>query len=68
MCRGNGILYFFNSLSCLLKIIINDASSLQQEARLERQEERLDAKAVNTALHGNIGKAVTLEVGEKNRS
>ena len=40
-------------------------SYLQQEARLERQEERLHAKAVNAALHGNIGKAVALEVGEK---
>ena len=40
-------------------------SYLQQEARLERQEERLHAKAVNAALHGNIGKAVALEVSEK---
>ena len=38
---------------------------MQQEARLERQEDRLHAKAVNAALHGNIGKAVALEVGEK---
>ena len=35
---------------------------LQQEARLERQEDRLHQKAVNAALHGNLGKAVALEV------
>lgn len=37
---------------------------LQQEARLEHQEERLHQKAVNAALHGNFGKAVALEVCE----
>ena len=34
----------------------------QEEQRLERQEDRLHHKAVNAALHGNIGKAVALEV------
>ena len=34
----------------------------QQEARLERKEERMHNRAVNAALHGNIGKAVHLEV------
>ena len=34
----------------------------QQEARLERQEQRLHNKAVRAAVHGNIGKAITLEV------
>ncbi len=38
--------------------------TLQQEARLERQEQRLHGRAVNAALHGNIGKAVALEVSE----
>lgn len=35
---------------------------IQEEHRLERQEERLHQKAVHAALHGNIGKAVALEV------
>lgn len=35
---------------------------VQQEARLERQEDRLHNKAVNAALHGNFGKAIQLEV------
>ena len=34
----------------------------QQEARLERQEQRLHNKAVRAAVHGNIGRAVHLEV------
>lgn len=37
-------------------------SFLQQEMRAERQEARLHSKAVNAALHGNIGKAIVLEV------
>ena len=35
---------------------------LQQEARLERQENRLHNKAVRAALHGNFGRAINLEV------
>lgn len=35
----------------------------QQEARLERQEERLHNKAVRAAVHGNVGRAIHLEVG-----
>ena len=35
---------------------------LQHEARLERQEDRLHMKAAHAALHGNIGKALVLEV------
>lgn len=34
----------------------------QHEARLERQEDRLHMKAARAALHGNIGRAVVLEV------
>ena len=34
----------------------------QQEARAERQEARLHAKATHAALHGRIGKALVLEV------
>ena len=34
----------------------------QHEARLERQEDRLHMKAARVALHGNIGRAVVLEV------
>lgn len=44
---------------------INDVSLtfiLQQEHKLENQEARLHAKAVNAALHGNIGRAMHLEV------
>ncbi len=39
---------------------------VQQEARLEHQEQRLHDKAVNAALHGNIGKAISLEVSTFN--
>lgn len=35
---------------------------LQEERRAERQEDRLHNKAVRAALHGNIGRAVVLEV------
>lgn len=34
----------------------------QKEAKFERQEDRLHHQAVNAALHGNIGKAIVLEV------
>ena len=34
----------------------------QQEAKAERKEEQLHARAVNAALHGNIGRAMHLEV------
>lgn len=34
----------------------------QQEHRAERQEAKFHAKAVNAALHGNIGRAVHMEV------
>jgi len=45
---------------CLLCVIM----FLQQEARLERQEDRLHRKAVRAALHGNIGKAIVMEVSK----
>ena len=35
---------------------------LQQEAKFERQENRLHNQAARAALHGNIGRAVQLEV------
>lgn len=44
--------------TCL--VIVNIV--LQEERRAERQEDRLHNKAVRAALHGNIGRAVVLEV------
>ncbi|KAL5475901.1 hypothetical protein EMCRGX_G025779 [Ephydatia muelleri] len=38
-----------------------EEKALRQEARAEFQAERLEAKAVNAALHGNIGQAIHLE-------
>ena len=39
-------------------------SLLQQERTAERQEDRLHGKAVRAAAHGNIGRAVVLEVSK----
>lgn len=41
---------------------------LQKEDRLEKQEARLQHKAVNAALHGNIGRAIHLEVSQSVKS
>ena len=45
-----------------LIIIFGHLYDLQQEAKFERQEDRLHNKAARAALHGNIGRAVQLEV------
>ena len=42
-------------------IKVNTSTIFQQEQRLERKEERLHHRAINAALHGDIGKAVRLE-------
>ena len=45
-----------------------EITCLQHEAKAERQEERLHARAVNAALHGHIGQAIRLEVRALGRS
>lgn len=48
-----------NNTECMvLKIFFIDS---QQEVRAERREDRLHDRAVNAALHGNLGKAIHLE-------
>jgi len=49
-------LSFFISVSCQIPCI------LKQEVRAERQEARLHNKAVRAAMHGNVGRAISLEM------
>ena len=51
----------FPFYKCLIFAMIH-FFNVQQEARAERQETRLHGKAVRAAAHGNIGRAVALEV------
>lgn len=47
---------YLSSCSCGLYF------SIQQEAQLERKEQQMHNKATRAALHGNIGRAIHLEV------